>query len=95
MDFAEIGYVWSIRLARTQDSLQIRSFGRHLLKSRPSCYDAPMKNTSKNNPIKKQGKTFTDKTQLVREATRITLDQYAKTFKDLASYDRTEQQAAR
>ena len=51
-----------------------------------------MKKMSSKQTIIKQQKPISAafKAKLIREATRVTLQQYAKTFADLARYDRTE-----
>lgn len=64
-----------------------------LIKSCTSCYDAIMKWASKKPANFRKRHPPVDKAQLVRRATRMTLSQYAETFKDLARYDRTEQAA--
>ena len=46
------------------------------------------KNTNKNTPAKSKLSVKNDKK--IIEATKLTLHRYAKTFKDLAKYDRTE-----
>lgn len=43
-----------------------------------------------HNNSPKKSKATTDKEKKVLKATKLTLSQYAKTFKDLAQYDRTE-----
>jgi hypothetical protein len=50
-----------------------------------------MKKISKENSKEpKLNSSRLDKARLVSAATRVTLEQYAKTFKDLARYDREE-----
>ena len=50
-----------------------------------------IRKTSKSKAIKaRKIHTVADKAAMIREATRLTLEQYSKTFADLARYDRTE-----